>query len=98
MPNPTPADVTAWLTNRLPEEWRATSAPEITVDREEIVVLLAIAAPEVADQSTAAAAVDGRVAGFRDETRVTGASRSRSRPRGCSSARCRGARAAATAR
>ena len=69
MPNPTPADVTAWLTNRLPEEWRATSAPEITVDREEIVVLLAVAAPEVTDQATAAAAVDGRVAGFRDETR-----------------------------
>ena len=69
MPNATPADVSAWLTNRLPAEWRATGAPEITVDREEIVVLLAVAAPEVADQSTAAAAVDGRVAGFRDETR-----------------------------
>ena len=69
MPNATPADVSAWLTNRLPDEWRATGAPEITVDREEIVVLLAVAAPEVADQATAAAAVDGRVAGFRDETR-----------------------------
>jgi len=69
MPNATPADVSAWLTNRLPDDWRATGAPEITVDREEIVVLLAVAAPEVSDQATAAAAVDGRVAGFRDETR-----------------------------
>ena len=69
MTNATPADVTAWLTNRLPDEWRAVGAPEITVDREEIVVLLAVAPPEVDDQSTIAAATDGRVAGFREETR-----------------------------
>ena len=48
---------------------RAPGAPEITVDRDEIVVLLAVAAPEVTDQATAAAAIDGLVAGFRDETR-----------------------------
>jgi hypothetical protein len=69
MPNATTADVTAWLTNRLPDEWRAPGAPEITVDREEIVVLLAVAAPDVTDQATAAAAIDRRVAGFREETR-----------------------------
>jgi hypothetical protein len=69
MPNATTADVSAWLTNRLPDEWRAPGAPEITVDREEIVVLLAVAAPEVTDQATTAAAIDGRVAGFREETR-----------------------------
>ena len=69
MTNATPAEVNAWLTNRLPDEWRATGAPEITVDREEIVVLLAVAAPDVDDQSTAAAAIDGRIAGFREETR-----------------------------
>ena len=64
-----PAEVTAWLSNRLPDEWRAAGPPEITVDREEIVVLLAVAAPEVDDQSTATAAIDGRIAGFRDDTR-----------------------------
>ncbi|HZI43823.1 MAG TPA: hypothetical protein VFD53_01305, partial [Ilumatobacter sp.] len=70
MTNATPAEVSAfWLTNRLPDEWRAQGAPEITVDREEIVVLLTVAAPEITDQATAAAAVDGRIAGFREETR-----------------------------
>ena len=69
MTNATPAEVSAWLTNRLPDEWRSAGAPEITVDREEIVVLLTVAAPEITDQATAAAAVDGRIAGFREETR-----------------------------
>ena len=69
MTNATPAEVSAWLTNRLPDEWRAQGAPEITVDREEIVVLLTVAAPEITDQATATAAVDGRIAGFREETR-----------------------------
>jgi hypothetical protein len=69
MTNATPAEATAWLTNRLPDEWRSDAAPEITVDREEIVVLLNVGAPEVEDQSTIAAATDGRIAGFREETR-----------------------------
>src|SRR3954471_3545447 len=69
MTNATPAEVSAWLTNRLPDDWRATGAPEISVDREEIVVLLPVAAPDVDDESTVAAATDGRIAGFREETR-----------------------------
>jgi hypothetical protein len=69
MTNATPAEVSAWLTNRLPDEWRASGPPEISVDREEIAVLLAVTAPEVPDQATETAAVDGRVAGFREETR-----------------------------
>jgi hypothetical protein len=69
MPNATPAEVTAWLTNRLPAEWRTTAAPEITIDREEIVILLALAVPTVEDEAAATAAIDGRIAGFRDETR-----------------------------
>jgi hypothetical protein len=69
MTNATPAEVSAWLSNRLPDEWRAVGAPEITVDREEIVVLLAVTAPDVDDQATATAAIEGRIAGFREETR-----------------------------
>jgi hypothetical protein len=69
MTNATPAEAMAWLTNRLPDEWSSGTAPEITVDREEIVVLLSLGAPEVEDQSTIAAATDGRIAGFREETR-----------------------------
>src|SRR5262245_8888067 len=69
MPAASNADVIAWFTARLPEEWRADGAPDITVDREEIVVILAVAAPAVDDPATEAAAIDGRVAGFREETR-----------------------------
>ena len=69
MTTATPAEVSAWLTNRLPDEWRAAGAPEISVDREEVVVLLSVSAPDVEDQSTVAAATDGRIAGFREETR-----------------------------
>jgi hypothetical protein len=63
------ADIAAWFTARLPEEWRSTAPPEITVDREEVVVILSIAAPAVEDPATRSAAVEGRIAGFRDETR-----------------------------
>jgi hypothetical protein len=63
------ADIAAWFTARLPEEWRAPGAPEITVDREEIVVVLALDVPPVDDPATEAAAIDGRISGFREETR-----------------------------
>jgi hypothetical protein len=69
MTNATPAEATAWLTNRLPDEWRSDIVPEISVDREEIVVLLGLGVPEVEDQSTIAAATEGRIAGFREATR-----------------------------
>jgi hypothetical protein len=41
------AAVSAWFGERLPTEWTAT-APRITVDREEIIVILAVSAPEPA--------------------------------------------------
>jgi hypothetical protein len=41
------AAVSAWFGERLPTEWTAT-APRITVDREEIIVILAVPAPEPA--------------------------------------------------
>ncbi len=37
--------VAAWFGERLPAEWTAT-APSITVDREEIIVILSVPAPE----------------------------------------------------
>jgi hypothetical protein len=63
--------VTAWFAQRLPEEWTAT-APEVTVDREEITVVLALTAPESAADATEAEraeAAAGRVARFRADTR-----------------------------
>jgi hypothetical protein len=78
------AAVAAWFGERLPSEWTAT-APKVTVDREEIIVILAVPAPEAADSSAAepgspeasndatraahAQAVAGRIARFREETR-----------------------------
>ena len=65
------AAVSAWFAQRLPEEWTAT-APTVTVDREEITVMLTLPEPEAAgDASDAerAEAVAGRVARFRADTR-----------------------------
>ena len=83
------AEIAAWFGERLPAEW-AEPAPQVTVDREEITVVLTIAAPETpdatqderADEDTAAAraeAVAGRVARFRADTRDAP---HRDRPRG----------------
>lgn len=76
-PTATPAEIAAWLHARLPEAWRTAGDAEITVDREEITVVLAVAEPDVdgadgadgADPAVRAQAVAGRAAGFRDDTR-----------------------------
>jgi hypothetical protein len=66
-----PTQVNAWFAGRLPAGWTKV-APEITVDREEITVLLTLESVELgsdasdAERSEAAA---GRIAGWRDETR-----------------------------
>jgi hypothetical protein len=65
------AAIAAWFTERLPGEWTA-GAPEVTVDREEITVVLAIGAPELAEDASdaeRAEAAAGRVARFREDTR-----------------------------
>jgi hypothetical protein len=67
----TQATVTAWFAERLPDEWTAVQ-PGVTVDREEITVVLGVAAPEHGPQASAAEraeAVAGRVARFREDTR-----------------------------
>jgi hypothetical protein len=64
-------DAAAWLTGRLPGDW-FTSAPTITVDREEITVIGEVAAPEVAkdaDDAAREAAAVGRIGRFREDTR-----------------------------
>ena len=66
------AAVAAWFAQRLPDEWTTTAPPEVTVDREEITVLLTLTAPETAEGATAAEkaeGVAGLVARFRAETR-----------------------------
>ena len=63
--------VRGWFTGRLPQEW-FTGPVEVTVDREEIVLLGPLAAPETgegASDAERAAAADGRIKAFREDTR-----------------------------
>jgi hypothetical protein len=64
-------DVTAWLSGRLPEDW-FTEAPRVTVDRDEILIVGTLAAPESAEGDSAATRAEGeqgRIARFREQTR-----------------------------
>src|SRR4051794_38258326 len=66
------AEVRAWLSGRLPQEWTSDGEPAVHVDREEITVVLALASPTLADDATdaeRAQALDGRVQGWREHTR-----------------------------
>lgn len=65
-------EVRGWLVGRLPEEWTSTGTPEVTVDREEVTVLLTVAEPDVGDDAGDAereAARSGRIAAWREDTR-----------------------------
>ncbi len=71
-------DVTGWLAGRLPDGW-FSAAPQVTVDREEILIVGPLTAPDVpvsepgaTDEEKAAAtaaAEAGRISRFREETR-----------------------------
>jgi hypothetical protein len=63
-------EVRGWFTGRLPGDW-FTAAPDIQVDREEITVVGTLAAPDPAGTSDAerAAAAEGRIRRFREDTR-----------------------------
>ncbi|SEO62249.1 hypothetical protein [Amycolatopsis saalfeldensis] len=67
---PSAEDAAAWLGGRLPDGW-FTGAPEVTADREEIVIVgeLPALTGEYADDAARAAAEDGRISRFREETR-----------------------------
>jgi hypothetical protein len=67
-----PATVTAWFGERLPVEWVATAAAEVTTDREEITVILTLPGLELAAEASdaeRAEAAAGRIARFRADTR-----------------------------
>ncbi len=64
--------IAAWFGQRLPEEWVARPS-EITVDREEITVVLALAGPEhdaEASDAARAEALAGYLARWRADTRA----------------------------
>lgn len=63
--------IRGWFTGRLPEEWRETP-PEITVDREEITVMLNLPDLEAGEDTSEAELAEaraGRARGFREDTR-----------------------------
>ncbi len=65
------AELTAWFTGRLPDGW-FTASPEVTVDRDEILVVGTLPEPEHAkdaDADTRRAATAARIQGFREDTR-----------------------------
>ena len=68
----TATSISAWFAGRLPAEWTSAGDPVVTVDRDEITVVLTIAAPSLPDDASdmdRSEAVAGRIAGFRDDTR-----------------------------
>jgi hypothetical protein len=68
---PDAGDAAAWITGRLPDAW-FTEGPQVEVDRDEILVVGTIAAPDVPEGATDAerAAIEaGRISRFREETR-----------------------------
>ncbi|HTZ42440.1 MAG TPA: hypothetical protein VMB79_01125 [Jatrophihabitans sp.] len=62
-------DAASWFVGRLPTGW-FVGEPEVSVDREEIVVTGELPPVESGDTETAAAAADGRISRFREETRA----------------------------
>jgi len=71
---PSAEDAAAWLRGRLPDGWY-TGAPDVTVDREEILVVGELPpldgefTDDDAGRANRAAAVAGRIARFREQTR-----------------------------
>jgi hypothetical protein len=71
-PEPPPAqDAAAWITGLLPDDW-FTGPPEVTVDRDEILIVGRLSEPAVGESATdadRAAAEAGRIAAHREDTR-----------------------------
>jgi len=75
---PPPAgDVAAWITGAVPDDW-FTAAPEVVVDRDEILIVGALAVPKhdtsaaddtEANEAERAAGERGRISSFREDTR-----------------------------
>jgi hypothetical protein len=70
-PLPPAESVLGWFAGRLPDDW-FVEPPELSVDRDEVIVVGRIAAPDLPEGASAAeraAAESGRVQRFREQTR-----------------------------
>ncbi len=64
-------EVSGWLIGRLPDRW-FEQAPTVTIDRDEILIIGRLPAPDLGDEAdpvAKAAAEAGRITRFREETR-----------------------------
>jgi hypothetical protein len=64
--------VRGWFTGRLPEDWQGGGAPTVTVDREEITVVLALGDVRTVEDASPAEVAEtraGKAKAFREETR-----------------------------
>jgi len=67
----TDAQLQGWFAGRLPNGW-LTGPPEVTLDRDEILVVGTLAEPDMGSDGTPekrGAALGSRIAGFREDTR-----------------------------
>jgi hypothetical protein len=63
-------EIAGWMAGRVPDGW-FDGAPEVTVDRDEIVVIGTLSPPEVEGEDPARRAAEaGRIKRFREETRL----------------------------
>lgn len=63
-------EMQGWVLGRLPEEWYE-GEPEVTADREEIVVVVPLSAPPASgDEPVKRSAEAGRIQRFREDTRT----------------------------
>ena len=66
---PAAEGIEGWFAGRLPDGW-FEGPPQVTVDRDEVIVVGTVAAPAAgADEAATAAAEAGRITRFREETR-----------------------------
>jgi len=66
------SSIRSWFAGRLPDEWSSSNEPRLEIDREEITITVAIDRPALDDGASdadIAEAIDGRIAGFREDTR-----------------------------
>jgi hypothetical protein len=61
-------DATAWIAGALPDDW-FQGAPDITIDRDEIMIVGRLAEPTLTDDGDRATAELGRATAFRESTR-----------------------------
>jgi len=69
---PASSKTLGWFAGRIPDGW-FTGPPEVTYDRDEVLVLGVLAAPDLgagADDDARAAALQSRIEGFREDTRA----------------------------